>query len=167
MSKLLTFVALFGVLTIFFLGMGINVDPKPVLEMPDFEERSYPQTPAFIILEAKPEPIETPKHEVVYAGEDRYFSDHVTPQGKPLLQRTDAGQDVAELQAMLNEQGASLDIDGHYGDETRQAVMDFQADNGLAVDGFTGAETWGALLDLQDEQPGMSDSQEGVAGTNK
>src|SRR5690606_26217143 len=52
---------------------------------------------------------------------------------RPLLQRTDRGVTVEELQTLLNENGASIEVDGIFGDETREAVMDYQEANELAV----------------------------------
>jgi len=41
--------------------------------------------------------------------------------------------------------GRTLEIDGHYGQRTREAVKAFQRDRGLRPDGITGPNTWTAL----------------------
>lgn len=141
MNKLIAIIGIFGVLTIFFLGMGIQTDEPVSLVMDeiDFTERAYPQEPAQLIV------VETPQ--LVVVPETKHYSDVTTSHGKPLLQRTDAGENVVELQELLNQHGANLDIDGEFGDDTRQAVLDFQEEFGLQVDGFAGEQTWGQLLE--------------------
>ena len=55
------------------------------------------------------------------------------------------GSDVTELQKLLNNHGYSLDVDGIFGDNTKNAVTDFQQKKGLNVDGIVGTNTWGTL----------------------
>lgn len=55
------------------------------------------------------------------------------------------GDDVYELQRLLNNYGYSLDVDGKFGEKTQAAVRDYQTKNGLAVDGIVGTHTWGKL----------------------
>ena len=55
------------------------------------------------------------------------------------------GSDVTELQKLLNQNGYKLDVDGIFGDQTRDAVQQYQQKNGLDVDGIVGNNTWGAL----------------------
>lgn len=55
------------------------------------------------------------------------------------------GDDVYELQKLLNNNGYNLDVDGKYGEKTQTAVRDYQTKNGLVVDGIVGTNTWGAL----------------------
>lgn len=55
------------------------------------------------------------------------------------------GDDVTELQTLLNQNGYTLDVDGIYGEQTQAAVRDYQQANGLVVDGIVGDNTWGAL----------------------
>jgi len=62
-----------------------------------------------------------------------------------ILKLDDRGQDVAELQALLNQHGAKLAVDGHFGKLTHAALMDFQKSNGLAPDGIAGPRTFAAL----------------------
>ena len=66
----------------------------------------------------------------------------------PTLQVGSTGEDVKWLQQKLM-------VDGIYGSLTEQAVMNFQAANGLAVDGIVGPLTWAALKppDLPPPQP--------------
>lgn len=55
------------------------------------------------------------------------------------------GNDVTELQKLLNQNGYTLDTDGIFGDKTKEAVQDYQKKNNLDVDGIVGTNTWGAL----------------------
>lgn len=49
-------------------------------------------------------------------------------------------------QHLLNEHGASLDVDGHFGPLTEDAVRSFQESNDLDIDGVIGPETWSKLV---------------------
>lgn len=56
------------------------------------------------------------------------------------------GNDVKELQKILNQNGYKLTEDGIFGTNTQNAVKDYQTKNGLDVDGIVGTNTWGSLL---------------------
>lgn len=59
------------------------------------------------------------------------------------------GSDVMEIQALLNKIGYDVGpIDGMFGPQTRNAVMDFQENNELYMDGIIGESTYRALLPL-------------------
>lgn len=62
--------------------------------------------------------------------------------------------EVKELQAELNKEGFSLDVDGLFGRDTEAAVKRFQGEHGLDDDGVVGPLTWAALLDT--EPPDLS-----------
>lgn len=55
------------------------------------------------------------------------------------------GDDVKDLQNILNQKGYKLDVDGIFGKKTQAAVKDYQGKNGLQVDGIAGEKTWGSL----------------------
>lgn len=55
------------------------------------------------------------------------------------------GSEVTELQKLLNNHGYNLDEDGIFGENTKNAVTDFQQKKGLDVDGIVGTNTWGSL----------------------
>jgi len=55
---------------------------------------------------------------------------------------------VLVLQDALNALGYRCPLDGYYFNETKNAVKDFQGDNGLTVDGIVGCNTWTKLTDL-------------------
>ncbi len=61
------------------------------------------------------------------------------------LRQGSKGDDVLELQKLLNQNGYSLAEDGSFGPATLSAVKDYQQKNGLAVDGIVGTNTWGKL----------------------
>lgn len=56
-----------------------------------------------------------------------------------------SGSGVRELQELLNQNGASLTVDGVYGSNTAAAVRQYQQSKGLTVDGIAGDETFNSL----------------------
>lgn len=83
-----------------------------------------------------------PKEQTEPPKEDEPMEDRILKLvGKPRMQ----GDDVKELQTLLNEHGFACDVDGIFGPGTDAAVCEFQEANGLAVDGIVGASTWAAL----------------------
>jgi len=66
--------------------------------------------------------------------------------GKPILKQGSNGQDVKDLQTLLNKHGTTLKVDGDFGKLTTDAVKEFQKTNPpLKVDGVVGTQTWTAL----------------------
>lgn len=61
------------------------------------------------------------------------------------LQNGSKGNDVLELQKLLNQNGYNLAENGSYDAKTLEAVKDYQQKNNLTVDGIVGTKTWGAL----------------------
>jgi hypothetical protein len=61
------------------------------------------------------------------------------------LRNGDRSQAVRLLQQQLNQLGAGLLVDGHYGDVTEKAVRAYQAKLGLVADGVAGSKTLAAL----------------------
>ena len=51
------------------------------------------------------------------------------------------GSDVMWVQAVLYQLGYSIDVDGKYGNDSKNLVMQFQSKYGLEVDGVVGANT--------------------------
>lgn len=81
---------------------------------------------------ATPTPAPTMNLYVAYPGRLEYGS---------------TGEDVARVQSRLAALGFyTVEISGNYMGNTRNAVRDFQAQNGLKVDGVVGEETWQALF---------------------
>lgn len=74
------------------------------------------------------------------------------------------GDDVIELQKLLNQNGYNLDVDGKFGPKTKEAVGDYQAKNHMAVDYIVGNDTWSALRDHSDEEGGRVFTNGGVTG---
>ena len=61
---------------------------------------------------------------------------------------------VLELQKLLNQKNnAGLAEDGIFGNQTQQAVKNYQQANGLIVDGIVGNQTWGALTQGSTDTP--------------
>ncbi|HEX3012204.1 MAG TPA: peptidoglycan-binding protein [Syntrophomonadaceae bacterium] len=68
-----------------------------------------------------------------------------------ILKLGSKGSDVKKVQLSLKALGYyQYRADGHYGSKTRQAVIAFQASQGLCVDGVVGAKTYIALQAQQD-----------------
>lgn len=76
------------------------------------------------------------------------------------LQKGSKGNDVLELQKLLNKNGYNLAEDGSYGAKTLAAVKDYQQKNGLTVDGIVGTNTWGALTKASSTSPSGSAAPE-------
>jgi hypothetical protein len=68
------------------------------------------------------------------------------PAPLPVLQKGADGGVVEALQYLLRHAGATdIVIDGDFGDQTDEAVRDFQKKQYLAQDGKVGAQTWAKL----------------------
>lgn len=67
------------------------------------------------------------------------------PCDQQVFRHGSTGECVKEIQRELNKHGASLVVDGGFGDNTDRAVRVFQQDKGLGVDGVVGPNTWRAL----------------------
>jgi hypothetical protein len=63
----------------------------------------------------------------------------------PLLREGASGPDVERLQKLLNAKGATLVVDGDFGNATKMAVRKFQNGKGLVEDGVVGQQTWAVL----------------------
>jgi hypothetical protein len=63
----------------------------------------------------------------------------------PLLREGASGPDVERLQKLLNAKGATLVVDGDFGNATKMAVRTFQNAKRLVEDGVVGQQTWAAL----------------------
>lgn len=68
----------------------------------------------------------------------------------PLLHKGDTLPSVAAVQILINRaltRGETIKVDGIYGRQTKQAVLDFQRRNPpLAQDGIVGPNTWAKLV---------------------
>ena len=65
--------------------------------------------------------------------------------GYPVLMDGSVGVYVCVLQDALATLGVHVSVDGIFGPNTKQAVMNFQRIHGLGVDGIVGCRTWTAL----------------------
>lgn len=77
------------------------------------------------------------------------------------------GESVVALQERLAAAGYKVQADGHYGDETRRAVTEFQKASGLKADGIVGAKTWEALPDSRTRPVPQPEKDPQVAGEGK
>ena len=64
---------------------------------------------------------------------------------RPTIRKGDHGGYVTELQLALNKLGYDLKVDGVFGRNTEQAVIDFQINHNLKPDGIVGPKTWNEL----------------------
>lgn len=60
----------------------------------------------------------------------------------PMIRSTD----VSKVQAKLAELGYRIAADGYFGNQSKNAILRFQASKGLEVDGVVGRNTWNALF---------------------
>jgi len=74
----------------------------------------------------------------------------------PLVRLGDTGSVVAALQHLLNFNGSNLTADGDFGQQTRNAVVNFQNNKGLGADGIVGPLTWSALIQGAQIQQGST-----------
>ena len=68
-----------------------------------------------------------------------------TPTPRPTLQFGSQGPDVAYLQQRLQAWGYTVGVDSWFGQQTLNAVRQFQSNQGLVVDGNVGSNTWARL----------------------
>lgn len=74
---------------------------------------------------------------------------------RPNLRKGDKGNDVRDLQQLLNDLGYDTNgIDGDFGSGTLSAVKQFQRDEGLGADGIVGSNTWARLGERADAAAG-------------
>lgn len=57
------------------------------------------------------------------------------------LSQGSSGEEVRKLQQLLKDKGYTVDVDGSFGEKTRDALMAFQRSNDLKADGIAGART--------------------------
>lgn len=69
-----------------------------------------------------------------------------TPGNWPTVQEGSTGVAAEVLQYLLDQDGASLAVDGNDGPLTTAALKSFQHDAGIAVDGIAEAQTWLKLV---------------------
>lgn len=79
--------------------------------------------------------------EIVYSFDSHFVSDGITNPHQ-ILQKGSKGTGVMELQHSLNQLlGTTVTVDGKYGNQTLQAVKQFQLTQGLVPDGIAGTKT--------------------------
>lgn len=66
------------------------------------------------------------------------------------LQKGSMGDEVKELQTLLNDAGIKTDVDGLFSDWTNAAVMEYQYRNNLDANGIVDEKTWESLLGSAD-----------------
>ena len=65
--------------------------------------------------------------------------------GTRVLRKGLSGKDVYELQGLLQVNGYNIRRDGLFGEQTKQAVLDFQQRHKLRDDGIVDRVVWGIL----------------------
>lgn len=98
------------------------------------------------VIEYLSEPAPTPTPAPEPSGYD------LVNEQMPILHKGDKCDEVSLLQLLLNSlgfrdgSGSKLEVDGHYGNHTFEAVCDMQEAWNLGADGTVGYKTWEALL---------------------
>ena len=82
-----------------------------------------------------------------------HFDKRLTPSacssgGYPLVKLGSKNTYVMILQDALNNMGRSLTIDGIFGSNTKNAVINFQKYYGLKADGIVGCNTWRKIASI-------------------
>ncbi len=79
------------------------------------------------------------------------------------LKYGDTGSDVGYIQTALKKLGYyDGSVTNHYGNLTKQAVMDFQGDHGLSRDGVCGTKTMAAIVAAYSTSSGSASGNTGV-----
>jgi putative chitinase len=81
------------------------------------------------------------------------ITDSVTARPEPTInivmaKKGDKSSYVMDLQKMLNNKGATIIVDGHFGSATEVAVREFQKRNDVAISGLIDTDTLNKLLEL-------------------
>ena len=66
----------------------------------------------------------------------------------PTMRLGSSGDEVTELQNILDSAGYSVVVDSQFGRSTEDAVKRFQSEHGLPADGIVGPNTWQVLESL-------------------
>lgn len=74
------------------------------------------------------------------------------------LSRGSTGDDVRAVQRLLKNLGYSISVDGVFGSQMRNVVIQFQKNNGLAADGIVGSRTYRKLTSSSAAGPSSSSS---------
>lgn len=82
-------------------------------------------------------------------------TEQTTPTNKISVKFGDTGALVKDLQMKLNKLGYKLVVDGEFGKNTKNAVIDFQKKYGLVVDGIAGTKTFGKINELINSKPAL------------
>ncbi|MBT9584718.1 peptidoglycan-binding protein [bacterium] len=87
------------------------------------------------------------------AGAVPDFSQSFGAKPPATMRQGSKGDNVKQLQEMLNAKGAKLDVDGKYGAKTEQAVKEFQKQQKIESDGIAGKDTMGKLQPQEAASP--------------
>ena len=79
---------------------------------------------------------------------DKRISPAACSSGYPLVKLGSRNTYVMILQDALNNMGRSLSIDGIFGNNTKNAVINFQRYYGLTPDGIVGCNTWKKIVSI-------------------
>ena len=97
------------------------------------------------------------------AGAVPDFSQSFGAKPPATMRQGSKGDNVKQLQEMLNAKGAKLDVDGKYGAKTEQAVKEFQKQQKIDSDGIAGKDTMGKLQPQEAAGPGTQPKGDPVA----
>lgn len=87
-------------------------------------------------------------------------------QARTSFQSGDSGDDVKEIQKLINKFGYNITADGKYGEETTYIVMDFQKKHKIILDGKVSGATLAALKKAPDSSNMYQAASQSVLSAN-
>jgi peptidoglycan hydrolase-like protein with peptidoglycan-binding domain len=79
------------------------------------------------------------------AAVSHLVAETAVPETQPMLRVGSVGDAVRQAQDLHVGHGATISVDGQFGQLTQRAVVEFQRSAGLSPDGVVGPRTWSAL----------------------
>ncbi|MEC4805881.1 MAG: peptidoglycan-binding protein [Jaaginema sp. PMC 1079.18] len=115
---------------------------------PDFVPVANPNTVPSFPLQETVAPPNNANNAIAQIDNDTFWNQGLYGRSRPVLKQNSQNSFyVRELQRLLRDRGYYwVEVDGVFGDQTLNAVKQFQGRAGLDPDGVVGWQTWGALL---------------------
>ncbi|MCL1964229.1 MAG: peptidoglycan-binding protein, partial [Firmicutes bacterium] len=130
-----------------YTDTGFTMEQQIVFEQqPALQQQQQPPAPnpvlQMVYMTPKPAPAPTQRPGGASAPVKIYTGTSITRE----LYRGYTGEDVRMLQRLLKDLGYNVTVDGNFGAQTYNAVLQFQKNNGLKADGIAGTRTIRKLI---------------------